>query len=113
MPKMLLLMNVNILIFTLFSLDTNSQTHNGKVIRIIYGDTKEVIIHNAMVKIRVDGVACQEYYQYCSLDVTEFTSIFCFNKNVIIMEKEFDRYGRMVAMIKLLDSIDLSECLLR
>lgn len=106
-------MNVNILIFFLFTLDTNSQTHNGKIIRIICGDTIEEILDKTMVKIRVGGGACPKYYQDCVLDATEFTYNFSFNKNLIILEKEFDRHGRIVATIKLLDSIDLSESLLR
>lgn len=89
-----------------------SQTFNGTVVGIIDGDTIDVLINKTSMRIRVEGIDCPEKNQDFGSRAKQFTSTFCFGREVVIKKKEFDKYDRMVAMVKLLDGTDLSESLL-
>lgn len=74
------------------------QKFTGKVIKIVDGDTFDVLTDNKeTVRIRMNGIDCPErkqaYYQVCK----DMLSAFIFGKNVVLISNSKDRYRRVLA----------------
>jgi endonuclease YncB( thermonuclease family) len=70
----------------------------GKVIKIVDGDTFDVLINNnSTIRIRMNGIDCperkQDYYQVCKDALAKFI----FSKNVQLVAHGKDRYQRTIA----------------
>ena len=81
---------------------------SGKVIEIIDGDTIEVLENNNPVRIRLAEIDCPESHQDFGQKAKTFTSELAFDKNVKVLVKDIDRYGRTVAEIILPDGRSLN-----
>lgn len=81
---------------------------SGKVIGIIDGDTIEVLENNRPVRIRLAEIDCPESHQDFGQKAKTFTSELAFDKDVKVLVKDIDRYGRTVAEIILPDSRSLN-----
>lgn len=90
----------------------NTQTFTAKVVGVLDGDTIDVLFNNEQIRIRVDGIDCPEKRQAFGTKAKQFTSDFCFGKNVIIKKKDVDRYGRTIARV-IYNGKDLSEELVK
>ena len=78
------------------------ETWEGRVTRVVDGDTVEVTRPAAIgcitiQKIRVRGVDAPEKAQAYGKAAARFTAGFLFNQSVRVVVKEKDRYGRWVA----------------
>lgn len=106
-----------VLFFVGFFLSAN---FTGKVISVADGDTITVLLDNSPTRIRLYGIDCPEV-AHKSGDVTqpfgskakEFTKELCAGTQVKVIEKDKDRYGRIVAIVVLEDGRVLNEELLR
>lgn len=70
----------------------------GKVIKIVDGDTFDVLTGNKeTIRIRMNGIDCPErkqaYYQVCK----DALSAFIFGKNIVLISNSKDRYRRVLA----------------
>lgn len=105
---------VGLILFVLFSLSCSqdkvyqelgdgfeNQTFVAKVIRIIDGDTMEVLYKNTPIKIRLAHIDCPEKRgsQPFGNEAKKTLSDLCFGQNVTIYGEEYDRYKRLVAVI--------------
>ena len=76
------------------------QTFDAKVVGVSDGDTITVYDGREQTRIRLDGIDCPETGADFSQRAKQFTSEIVFGKQVRIEGKETDRYGRLVARIK-------------
>jgi endonuclease YncB( thermonuclease family) len=73
----------------------------AKVIRILDGDTLEILYKNKPVKIRLAHIDCPEKRssQPFNNNAKKALSDLCFGQQVTIYLKNSDRYGRLIAVV--------------
>ena len=85
-----------------FGLAVNAHSETiitGKVVRIADGDTVTVLQNNQEYKIRLYGIDTPEKGQDFGTKAKEFTSGLVFKREVKVIQKDVDRYGRIVGII--------------
>ena len=85
----------------------NAQEFTAKCVGVTDGDTITVLVGLEQMKIRLEGIDTPEAGQDFATKAKKFTSGFVFGKHVHILPKERDRYGRLVARVKV-DNTDVS-----
>ncbi|WP_443945122.1 thermonuclease family protein [Pedobacter sp. AW1-32] len=78
-----------------------SGTFQAKVIRILDGDTMEVLYENKPVKIRLAHIDCPEKRrkQPFSQAAKQTLADLCFGENVTVEAQKYDRYSRLIAVV--------------
>lgn len=71
----------------------------GKVVNISDGDTITVLEKNREYKIRLYGIDTPEKAQDFGVKAKAFTSDFVSQKEVTVIQKDVDRYGRVVGIV--------------
>ncbi|GAA3974677.1 thermonuclease family protein [Pedobacter ginsengiterrae] len=73
----------------------------AKVIRILDGDTMEVLYQNTPIKIRLAHIDCPEKRrkQPFGNNAKIALSDLCFGQNVTIQAQKYDRYKRLIAVV--------------
>jgi micrococcal nuclease len=94
---------IRIYLFLVFVLQVPTTAFEGKVVRVVDGDTIDVLKDGKALRIRLNGIDCPEKKQAFGAKAKEFTSNLIFRKTVVVKEKEIDRYGRTIADIYLSD----------
>jgi len=76
-------------------------TFTAKVIRIMDGDTMEVLYKNTPIKIRLAHIDCPEKRgkQPFGNNAKQALSDLCFGQIVTVQGEKFDRYKRLIAII--------------
>ncbi|EIU4557030.1 thermonuclease family protein [Campylobacter jejuni] len=105
----------SVLIFTLVvvfiqNYIAQNSSFEGKVVRIIDGDTTEVNHENKLARIRFFGIDAPELKQSFGKQSKEALSRILSGKQVEIIYKNKDTYGRIVAIVKLND-VDINRFL--
>lgn len=77
------------------------QPFEAKVVGITDGDTITVLRGIQQIRIRLDGIDCPEGGQPFSNRAKRFTSELVFGRDVMIEPRDVDRYGRMVARVRI------------
>lgn len=86
----------------------------GKVVSVADGDTFTLLTDDkTQVKVRLHGIDCPEKGQPFGNKAKEFTSDQVFGKMVTVEEKDVDRYGRTIGMVRLTSGEILNEQLLK
>jgi len=85
----------------------------AKVEKIIDGDTIAVKYHEKRVKVRLWGIDTPEYHQAYSKVAKKYTVGLVENSIVSLQIKDWDDYGRMVALVTTADNKSLNEELLK
>jgi endonuclease YncB( thermonuclease family) len=77
------------------------QTFTAKVIRILDGDTMEILFNNKPVKIRLAHIDCPEKRsaQPFNNNAKNALSDLCFGQKVTVYVEKHDHYGRIIAVI--------------
>lgn len=102
-----------ILLFLFLSLNLNSQTLTGKLVRVSDGDTVVLLDStNTQHKIRLDGIDCPEKGQDYGAKATEFVREITKNRTIKVGVKGKDRYSRILGILYA-DDINVNEELLR
>lgn len=108
----------NIILLLFISTLSYSQTVKGVVIKCYDGDTYAIKLEDSTkIKVRVIGIDCPEIVGYSTKlqpygdSATIFVKEMLLNKNVEVVIKSKDVYGRYLAKI-LIDSVDISYLLL-
>lgn len=104
--KLYLLLTVFISCYTAIS-----QNLAGKVIAVKDGDTIEILVDGKPVRIRLAAIDCPEKSQAFGMKAKQFTSDFCFSKEVVAKQTDTDRYGRIVAFVFLKNGLELNRSL--
>ena len=82
---------------------SGGEDFQGKVVRIVDGDTIEVLHSLRAERIRLHGVDAPEKSQAFGSRARQFTAGLVFGRIVTVREKGRDRYGRTLAQIALPD----------
>lgn len=85
--------------FLLFACFLKPPEYYAKVIAVLDGDTIEVLNEGRGVRIRLNGIDAPEKDQPYGMKSKMFVSDLIYGKTVKVVEKEKDRYGRMIADI--------------
>ena len=83
---------------------------SAKCIAIIDGDTIEVLHDGETLRVRLEGIDSPEAGEAFSRKAKDYTGSVAYGKQVTVVPKERDRYGRLVARI-LVGETDLSVAL--
>ena len=83
------------------------QNFTAKCVGVADGDTITVLVGTEQMKIRLEGIDTPERGQDFATRAKQFTSGRVFGKQVHILPKEKDRYGRLVARVQI-DDDDIS-----
>jgi endonuclease YncB( thermonuclease family) len=83
--------------------DLSGLTFNAHVIGIVDGDTLDVLRANRhrTIRIRLDGIDAPERGEAFTQQAKNLTRVLAFDHDVIVVGKELDRYGRLVARVRL------------
>ncbi|MBO9681078.1 MAG: thermonuclease family protein [Flavisolibacter sp.] len=82
------------------STETDSKTIYGKVVSIADGDTFTLLSNeNKQIKIRLHGIDCPEKKQDFGQVAKQKLSDLIFGKTVRVVQKDIDRYKRIVALV--------------
>ena len=85
----------------------------GKVVRVIDGDTIEVLLEKKPVRIRLADIDCPEQGQLFGQAAKKFVLERAAHKIVTVHPRTKDRYGRTIAEVVLPDGESLNQMLLR
>lgn len=82
-------------------LNLKNQTFSAKVIRILDGDTMEVLYKNTPIKIRLAHIDCPEKRrsQPFGNHAKQALSDLCFGQYVMVYGQKYDRYKRLIAIV--------------
>ncbi len=86
---------------------------SGRVVRILDGDTIEVLYQLKPQRIRLGGVDCPERRQAFGTVARQFTAEHAFGRTVTVKVHDTDRYGRTVGEVILPDGDSLNYELVR
>ncbi len=92
---------------------TPSQTFTAYVSKTIDGDSIEIRHGKEVVQVRLWGIDTPEWKQPYSKLAKKFTYKTVYAKTVTVKVKDWDKYGRMVAVITTRDGMCLNEELVR
>ncbi|WP_293784413.1 thermonuclease family protein [uncultured Pedobacter sp.] len=82
-------------------IDYSNLVFPAKVIRILDGDTMEVLYQNHPVKIRLAHIDCPEKrrHQPFGTQAKQALSDLCFGRIVTVQGQKYDRYKRLIALV--------------
>lgn len=86
---------------------------SARVVKIIDGDTIRVRCGSESILVRLWGIDTPEHRQPYSKLAKRFTVQHVSNAFVRLQEKDWDKYGRMVAIVTKSDGSNLNEALLK
>ena len=92
---------------------TASQTFTAYVSKTIDGDSIEIRHDKHSIQVRLWGIDTPEWKQPYSKVAKKFTNNSVYGKTVTVTVKDWDKYGRMVAVITTKDGMSLNEELVR
>jgi endonuclease YncB( thermonuclease family) len=81
--------------------------YQGEVVRILDGDTIEVLHNNKAERIRLHGIDCPEKGQAYGNNAKHAASNLAFGMEVTLQTHGLDKYGRTLADVLLPDSTTL------
>jgi endonuclease YncB( thermonuclease family) len=90
-----------------------AQQYYAKVEKIIDGDTIQVLYASEKIKVRLWGIDTPEYHQGYSKVAKKLTSGLVRNTSITLEIMDWDKYGRMVAIVTMEDGRVLNEELLK
>ena len=72
----------------------------AEVVGVVDGDTIDVLVGRQKTRIRIEGIDCPELAQPFGRAAKQFSSDRVFGKRVEILPQSTDRYGRLVARVR-------------
>jgi endonuclease YncB( thermonuclease family) len=93
-------MRIKIVLFLLISSFYSSQTYTAKVIKVKDGDSIDILLDGTKQSLRLAHIDCPEKRQDYGAKAKEFTSNFCFGKEITVtIAGKPDRYGRWIVEV--------------
>lgn len=90
------------------ALSSAQQTLIGYVVKIVDGDTYDILVGKATYRIRMAGIDAPERGMPFSKDAKQHLAAMCFNKKIKITFDKLDRNNRVIAFSYLEDGRELS-----
>ena len=87
-------------VFTLLIHMGDAAAWEGVVVKVLDGDSIEVKRNGKVHTIRLYGIDTPEYKQAYSNKAKQFTKRLVNRQKVNVVEKDIDRYGRIVALVE-------------
>lgn len=103
---------VLVLFLFLTSTCTTTQYLSGDVVRVADGDTFTMLVEGQQQRIRLHGIDCPEKGQPYSRVATQFTKDMLALGKVKVQQLDTDRYGRVIGIVLVNDTVNLNERLL-
>lgn len=100
-------------LFIILCSELAAQQPLANVEKIIDGDTIQVRYKTESIRVRLWGIDTPEYHQAFSRVAKRFTSSLVRDESVRLDLKDWDKYGRMVAIVTMTDGRSLNEELLK
>ncbi len=89
------------------------QHFKATVVKIVDGDSIQVRYEGRSIKVRLWGIDTPEWRQPFSKTAKKYTAKLVGNTEVTLKEKDWDDYGRLVALVTTADNRSLNEELLK
>ena len=86
---------------------------SGPVVRVLDGDTIEVLHNNRAERIRLSGIDCPEKGQAYGQRAKQAASALVFGKEVTLQTHGHDKYGRTLADVLLSDGTNVNYALVK
>ncbi len=80
----------------------------GLIVKIVDGDTYDLLVGNITYRIRMNGIDAPEKGQPYYQKAKDYLGSLCFRKKIKVIKLDIDRYGRAIAESFLNDTINLS-----
>ncbi|MFP4418186.1 MAG: thermonuclease family protein [Chitinivibrionales bacterium] len=103
---------LTVLLCLTFVFISATTTLTGRVVGVIDGDSITLLKDNQTIKIRLHGIDCPERGQDYGTRAKQFTSGMCYGKNVTVIVRDTDHYGRQVGEVILDDGTNLNQSIL-
>ena len=87
--------------------------YQGEVVRVLDGETIEVLHNNRAERIRLSGIDCPEKGQAYGKKAKQTASALVFGKQVTLQTHAKDKYGRTLADVVLADSTNVNHELVK
>jgi micrococcal nuclease len=87
--------------------------YQGEVVRVLDGDTLEVLHNNQAERIRLNDIDCPEKGQAYGNNAKHAAADLAFGKEVTLQTHGHDRYGRTIVDVILPDGINLNHELVK
>jgi endonuclease YncB( thermonuclease family) len=100
-------------VFLLLSTYASAATITGKVIKVLDGDTIDILYNNKPERIRFNGIDAPEKGQPHGQKAKQFVLDLAANKIVSVNVTDTDRYGRSIGDITLPDGRNLNREVVR
>ena len=95
---------MRLLLITLCFLScTTIEQHTGKVVKVIDGDTFDLLMDEKTIRVRMFGIDSPERGQAYNVKAKEFTASVIAGKEIKVSIHNKDRYGRFVCDVYLPD----------
>ena len=95
-------MRLLVIIFCFFS--CTIEQHTGKVVKVVDGDTFDLMFEEKKIRVRMFGIDSPERGQAFNVKAKEFTGSIIAGKEVRVIIRNKDRHGRFVCDVYLIDS---------
>ena len=87
--------------------------YQGEVVRVMDGDTIEVLHHQHAERIRLSGIDCPEKGQAYGHQAKQATAAMVFGKEVLLQTHGRDKFGRTLADVRLPDGTHVNHTLVK
>jgi endonuclease YncB( thermonuclease family) len=95
-------MRLLVIIFYFFSCSV--EQHTGRVVKVVDGDTFDLMFEEKKIRVRMFGIDSPERGQAFNVKAKEFTASLIAGKEVRVIIRNKDRYGRFVCDVYLNDN---------
>ena len=104
---------LTILFISLFVTIGFAATITGKVVRVLDGDTIEVLVDQQPIRVRLADIDCPEKKQPFGQAAKKYVLEIAAHKIVTVETKTKDRYGRTIGVVILPNGESLNQLLIR
>jgi endonuclease YncB( thermonuclease family) len=87
--------------------------YQGEVVRVLDGDTIEILHNRHPSRIRLSGIDCPEKGQAYGKRAKQAASVLIFGKQVTLQTHGKDKYGRTIADVLLPDGTNVNHTLVK
>lgn len=107
------ILSLTSLIILLFATTSFAATFTGKVVRVLDGDTIEVLVNKEPIRVRLADIDCPEKKQPFGNAAKKYVLELAAHEIVTVEASKKDRYGRTIGEVILPNGDSLNQLLLR
>jgi micrococcal nuclease len=107
------LLTLVVLFYSWIFPESHAADFSGQVIRVLDGDTIEVLYNQKAHRIRLHGIDCPEKGQPFGKVAKWATSALVFGRTVMVQGHDTDKYKRLVADVLLADETNVNQKLVK